>query len=259
MSWDMKAFYAYFLLTFGLFAGGGILQPTLPAALRSGAAAAVVQGVALVVLVVLSVKHRRERGWRWPGVRTKNVLGALAAVVVIGAFVAPVIAIGAPGPATAWVGGVFGMGLFAILGALHLVQAHRDDFDRCCTGERLAPEDLEPTAAKLPAWKRVIYIVFQLWFLSTFFSFLGAMYLHLTHMKKGSPEPTAEQTVELTNHGETVYIDPTTSAWIEGLLDYAKVCIPATFVVVLILQFVLRIPVMPMPWDEGRRRSRRDR
>src|SRR5260370_42424576 len=77
MSLEFKLMYVYHGCMMVLFITGGAFS------IRQEL---VFTGVLLFLLTSFSIRHRRSSGWRWQGVKSKNLLMAVGGVSLIGEF-----------------------------------------------------------------------------------------------------------------------------------------------------------------------------
>lgn len=137
VSFDLKLLFAQI--------GGSIVLMLLGQLLPLGVVIGLT-GLLFVVLIGLSVRHRRKLGWHWPGVGSCEVLGAALATGI------GLLGIGAASqwispfdPATfSWFAGSFVMVLFGTLASLKVVFATEREFKTCCGERRLSTDEPQP-------------------------------------------------------------------------------------------------------------------
>jgi hypothetical protein len=203
-----------------------------------------VAAIALTIAVVISLFHRRFTGWKWPGVSVGNVLAALAALGLGSIFLyaaTPVFQPNSPVVLPGYLAGA-GMILFSVLASLKIVVPSKDEFLKCCTvgtaKNSLTAALEQPLEAR---WKRIARAVFSAFFLAVwlegvaFFYYFGATY------NGGSPQATATQTAELSNHGRVVYVTPSQRNRIQLLWLGMILGIPIAIVAAFFLHFLLGV------------------
>ncbi len=77
MSLEYKLIAVYHICMMVLFLLGGLLSITSELSIT---------GILVLILISLSIRHRRQTGWRWPGVRPQQAAFSLAAIVLGGFF-----------------------------------------------------------------------------------------------------------------------------------------------------------------------------
>jgi hypothetical protein len=202
LSLDFKLMFVYHGCMMVLFVTGGAF---------SSRQELILTGVLLSMLTALSVRHRRSAGWRWQGVKTKNVLMAAAGIVLIGVFLYAATPLFPPSNPRflPWFLAGFGIGAFNVMRALRLVYASEVEFLADChePGDQIeqatSTKSIEPTE---PRWHRAAKSTYGVLFFIVWLGFVGSFYYSGITFRDGSPVPTPTQTEPITEHGKTVYI-----------------------------------------------------
>jgi hypothetical protein len=74
-------------------------------------------GLLAVVLIAISIKHRRQTNWRWPGVKASNVIYAVGSLALVAFFLFAGTPLFPPliGAALPWYLAGLGIGTFGVL------------------------------------------------------------------------------------------------------------------------------------------------
>jgi hypothetical protein len=235
-SLDFRLMFVYHGSMMVLFMVGGIFsikEELLVAALL------------LAILASISMRHRTNTNWRWPGARTKDVLIAIGGVALAIFFEFAATPLFPPSNPRflPWYLAGFGIALFGVLANLKVIQFSKADFLAECepVGVPATPKPIADTVTGPvdPLWKRVargIYIAsfFLVWvdFVISFYSF-GVLF------RDGSPRPTPTQTEPISDHGQFVFITHSQKALLDLLQNIAAIGIPSVIVGGLILHFFM--------------------
>lgn len=133
------------------------------------------------------------------------------------------------------------LGLFNILGALHLVNQSKEEFLAQCV--ETADEEVTVSTPPEPAWRRILRGAYSVAFLVIWLAGVASFYFFGVGMRDGAPMPTATETEPLTDHGHTVFVTAQAKQLIDLLQTAMFAGIPAIMVAGAILHFVLKIPV----------------
>lgn len=239
-SFDLQLMFAYHGCMMVLFLAGSALsvkQELLAAALL------------VAVLMSLSLRHRRNMNWRWPGVGTKGMLtaiGILAAATFFDLAAVPSAPPSDPRFLPWHLAGV-GIAAFAILGALRVVQFSKSDFLKECevigvAGFRPPPvSETVPTAPIDPLWKRWVRAIYTICGLLVWIDAMASFYFFGAAFRDGSPRPTPTQTDPLNNHGQIMYIPHSQKVLIDSLQRVMFIGIPSVIAIGFILHFFVGV------------------
>jgi hypothetical protein len=262
MSLELKLMFVYHGSMMVLFMTGGALS------LRQEL---VFTAALVIVLTSISIRHRRSAGWRWQGVKSKNLLTAACGVALVGVFLYGATPSFPPSNPRflPWYLAGFGIGAFGVLQSLRLVQSSEAAFLADChepniepvQGKQTAPvEQTEPAEASEPQWHRVVRGAYTLAFLAVWIGFIAFFYYSGAVHRDGSPVPTPTQTEPVTEHGKTVYLRHDQKVLREKLQLFAFIGMPSVIVTGPFLHFVLGVklyanrPTLAERW--ARRSSR---
>jgi hypothetical protein len=182
---------------------------------------ATVAGLLLVTGVVLSLRHRQQVQWRWPGVRLADILSAFATLVAGVVLLTASMPMFPPRQPSAlpWYLAGGGIVAFNVLQFLRLVTYSEVDF-RTVTSvtepELMVPVEQSPVTER-PWWHKPVRWSCLALCAAAWLSCLGHTYVFGQALRHGSPVPTALQTALLQDDGVTVYINPTKKALIDIL------------------------------------------
>lgn len=207
-------------------------------------------GVLLFMLTSLSIRHRRAAGWRWQGVKSKNLLGAAGGAALTGVFLYAATPHFPPSNPRflPWFLAGFGIGTFNVLRALRLVHGSEAEFLADCRDpgrqiEQASP--IEPTEPTEPKWHRVARATFGLLFILVWLEFVAFFYYSGVAFRHGSPIPTPTQTEPVTNRGKTVYITHDQKILYDKLELFSTIGIPSIILVGLPLHFLVGVKLFP--------------
>jgi hypothetical protein len=200
-----------------VFAAGGVsveTDLTLAAVLTAG-------------LTVLSIKHRRAAGWRWPGAGVREVVAALTTTAIFGLFLFAATPLAPPNDPIVlpWYLAGLGIGLLIILTNLRVIRMSKIDFEADCRGATGLPATITTTNEE-PAWKRRVRAVFSALFVLVWLDGMAYFSVRGMSMRDGWTIPTESHSERLEDHGRVVYITPAEdhllstlgSSWKEGIL-----------------------------------------
>lgn len=224
-SFDIKLMYAYFGTVMVLFLSGQVL--TIKAEI-------LIASVAALVVAALSIRHRRELHWEWPGADAK---GALAAIVAaIGAVSFQVSTTPEFPPSNPqffpWYLFGFGVAVVGILVCLRLVEFSEADFLKQCEAGRAIAVQLKaqglvsPEASAEPAWNRVARGAFYLLFLLVWFAGVVSFYYGSAARHGATPYLTPAHTEPVEEDGKTVYVTRGQKAFMDFLQPVAEIGTP---------------------------------
>jgi hypothetical protein len=149
MSLELKLMFVYHGCMMVLFIIGGAF---------SSRQEFVFTGVRLFVLTSLSISHRHSAGWRWQGVKPKNLLMAAGIVALMGVFLYAATPQFPPSNPRflPWFMAGFGIGTFNVLQALRLVHRSEAAFLADCREPGSQIEQATQTEPTDPQWHRVV-------------------------------------------------------------------------------------------------------
>lgn len=253
MSVDFKLMFVYHGSMMVLFMVGGGISLRLEILVTLGLVAA---------LSIISIRHRQQTNWHWPGVRFRDIAYATGTAALVGFFLVattPLFPPSTPG-ALPWYLAALGIGIFGVLGSLKVVDYAEADFlAHCRAADQFGPETATtppppPPEPSEPAWKKVVRTTFSVLFMLVWIGGVLSFYYFGEAYKNGSPAPTVSQTEPLDNHGHTVYVTPAEKRRLDRLQAVSFVGIPAVMVTALILHFIVGVklfpntPTMPEYW-----------
>jgi hypothetical protein len=237
MSLEYKLIAVYHICMMVLFLLGGMLSIT---------SELVITGVLVLGLISLSIRHRRQTGWRWPGVHLHQVAFGLAAIVFGGIFLFAATPLFPPTSPQSlpWYLGGGGIIAFWLLLCFRIIELAEAEFLK-----RAAPL-AEPDDAPMPThreagWKRVLRVVCLVFFLAVWLESAASSYYWGITFQGGAHAPTATQTVALRNHGDVIYISAEEKEWLDLLETGRFVGIPLAIGLVVVMQVVAGVKFWP--------------
>ncbi len=164
MSLEFKSMVVYHIGMMIMFMSGGLLTVPLEV------------GVALslaMIGVFLSLRHRRQVAWRWPGVSTKEILIAVAVVVggVIFFAATPMFSPSEPYALPWYLAGV-GIVSFNVLTVLRVITYAESDFVAPAAQEGTAASEATPSAT-IPPWHTLIRMACTILFVVAWLDFMA--------------------------------------------------------------------------------------
>jgi hypothetical protein len=208
-------------------------------------------GLLAATLVSISLRNRREKHWRWPGVDTKRVLGAVGGLALAAYFDFAATPLGPHSDPRflPWHLAGLGLAVFGVLLALRVVHFSKADFLKDCEAIGALEAQPGPPAEPSPAlptdllWKRVARGTFQVLFLLVWLAGVTSFYEFGAAFRDGSPRPTPTHTEPLNNHGEIRYIPHSQKVLVDFLQTATIFGILSVLVFGLILHFVVGVRV----------------
>jgi hypothetical protein len=238
MSFDFKLMFVYHGCMMILFITGGAfsLHQELTIA-----------GALLLVLITLSIRHRRLTGWRWQSVKPKNYAMAAGVIALMGVFLyAATPLVPASNPRfLPWFLAGFGIGAFNVLQAVRLVYPSEAAFLVDCREpsgqfeQAIVPESTEP------AWHRVVRGTYSTLFFVVWLEFVGFFYYSGAAFRDDSSGPTPTRPDAVTEHGKTVYVTHAQKVLSDKLELFAFIGIPSVIVGGLVLHFLVGVKLYP--------------
>jgi hypothetical protein len=241
-SLDFRFMFVYHGSMMVLFVTGGILS------LKEELIAA---ALLLVILASLSIRHRNEANWRWPGARTKDVLAAIGVVVVAAIFDLAAVPLFPPSNPRflPWHLAGLGIAAFGALVNLKVIQFSKADFLKECeaVGIPVPPKPVVDIIATPidSLWKRVARGVYATSFFLVWLDFVASFYYFGVSFRDGSPRPTPTRTEPLSDHGQVVFIPHSQKALLDLLQGIAAIGIPSVIGAGLILHFFIGVRLFP--------------
>jgi hypothetical protein len=204
-------------------------------------------GVLLSLLTSLSIGHRRSTGWRWQGVKPKNLLMAAGGAALTGVFLYAATPLFPPANPRflPWYLAGFGIGAFNVLQALRLVSASDAAFLADCHEPGSEIEQATVTEPTEPQWHRIVRSTFSFLFFLVWLGFIAFFYYSAVAFRDGSPAPTPTRQDAVTEHGKTVYIRHDQKLLSDKLEAFAFVGIPSVIVGGLFLHFLVGVKLYP--------------
>jgi hypothetical protein len=240
MSLDMRLMFGYHISMMVMMVGGGSLTVRQELTIAASIAA---------LIVFVSRYHRQRKHWRWPGVKSLDVLYAVGGIVLISLFLYSATPLFPPnnGHIVPWYLAGLGIGLFSILQSLKVAYAAEAEFTSNCMiidqyGRELEPVN-EPSSVQRsdPSWMRVTKVTYTVVFMLVWVCGVASFYFFGTAFKNGSPEPTATQTESLEDHGKTVYVTPSEKQRVHVLQLVSGVGVPLLLITGAILHFLVGV------------------
>jgi hypothetical protein len=240
MSLDFKLCFASLACIVGIWVEGSLLAIVVQLLIAMMVAA---------LGVFLSVRHRRQMDWRWPGTNAKGVLravGAAAAAAVMFFVAHPMVPFFERGFLGWYLAGV-NIAVFNILESLHFVQSSEAEFLKFCGPPRLSADEgpQAVSCANEPFWQRASRAVFGVVSAAVMIEFLTFFYLSGVYFRSGAPNPTSTQTERIINRSWVVYITPMQKHLLDRLETGASICIPAIIGLSLFLHFIVGVKLHP--------------
>lgn len=204
--------------------------------------------VALVfVLTSVSIRNRRSAGWRWQGLRTKNLLAAAGGIALMGLFLYAATPLFPPSNPRflPWFLAGFGIGTFNVLQALRLVHSSEAAFLADCHEPDAQIEQATQAEPSSPQWHRVLRATYNLLLLLVWLDFVAFFYYSGAAFRDGSRVPTPTHTEAVTEHGKTVYITHEQKGISDRLESVAFVGIPSVIAGGLLLHFLVGVKLYP--------------
>jgi hypothetical protein len=238
MALDYKLFFVYHGSMMALFMFSGLLHISI----QVGLVAALACG-----LTVISIRHRKQNQWHWPGVGNKEILSA-AISLALGLFF-----LGAITPRISplnprifpWFAAGGGMTLFFFLSYLNISYPSKDRFLSHC-GERASePPQAEEGAPRELGWKRTIRIIFSIYFMAVWIVGVSFFWQYSIAIRDSSPEPTPARTEKIVDHGKTFYITPEQERIVSILKRSMTIGIPSAMFLGFLLHFIVGVKLFP--------------
>jgi hypothetical protein len=146
-----------------------------------------------------------------------------------------------------WTFAGVGIGVFTVLNRLRIVHRTEAGFRASC-GDGV-PSALDEERVREPAWKRVIGAAFFMFVMLVWLEAVTALWVPASIFSAGSPVPTAEQSVPMTEKGRTVYVSSDDKHLSNLLFDGALLGVPLVIAIGAFLQFVLKVRLDPEETD----------
>jgi hypothetical protein len=213
--------------------------------------------VLVSILITLSVRHRRQINWHWPGAGRVNYLQAIALMIAGALSLSASVPLFPPmSPhSLPWYLGGLGLLLFGVAATLRITSTWESDFlpSAADVGEPSSSEQaIAPAPRDWRFWLRTGFVVFvvAVWLDGTAFHYIsGRTY------RDGSPSPTVTKTERLDRDGRVVYVTPSEKVLFDRLKAGVTFGIPAALLLGLLLHYVLKVDIHPRKAIEPRRRS----
>jgi len=235
MSFDMKLLFVHHATTLVMFVAGGKL---------TARSELTIWIVLVSVLLSLSIRHRRQIGWRWPGASRANYSYAAVGLVLGGIFVGSSALIFPPTEPRAlpWYLGALGLLAFGIASTLRLTSTAEADF---VSRDEASEHGVSAESTPTPRWKKWVRVAFGILAIAVWLESIASVTVFGLKHREGSLSPTSAQTEPLMSHGNVTYITPSDKALIDVLNKGAAIGIPAIIALGLILHFGLHIGLSP--------------
>lgn len=225
--------------------------------------------VLVIILVTISVRHRKVTNWRWPGVRFRDALYVVFGAAAVAFFLFSATPLFSPSDHhfLPWYLAGLGIGTFGILSGLHVVETSEANFLlRCRTIDQYGREieqAPEPPAPKISDanWKNLARGVYTVVFVLVWIAGVASFFFFGSSFRRGSPAPTATQTEPLKDHGKTVYVTRSEKERIDSLQLVSWVGIPLVLVSAVVLHFLIGVklfadaPTLPEYWVARSRKA----
>lgn len=238
MSFEFKGMFVYHIAMMVMMIAGSSLafieQIILAAAI-------------MLAIVAASFVRRLRSEWHWKGLTVARAGGALLTAALMAYFFFSAAGGAAheqsfsfqrPFSPGAWVLAGLGIAVFSVLNVLRITHMSEKAFREECGDQALEPQPAPPPE---PRWKVITKYAFIAAFTAVWLAGVTFFYVHDRAIRAGSPTPTVERSVALTNKGVTVYITPDEKQLIDQLQSFMSIGIPVAIATAFFLQFVLKI------------------
>jgi len=231
MSFDMKLLLVHHAATLVMFVAGSKL---------TARSELTIWIVLVSVLLSLSIRHRRQVSWRWPGASLSNYFQAALVLVLGGIFVGSSVPIFPPTDTRAlpWYLAVLGLIAFGIASTLRLTTTTEADF---VSRDEASEHGVRAETTTTRGWKKWVRIAYGVLALAVWLETIASITVFGLKHRDGSPSPTSMQTEPLMSHGNVAYITPSDKSLIDVLNKGSAIGIPAIIALGLILHFGLHI------------------
>jgi hypothetical protein len=238
MSLDFKLMFAYHGCMMVLFVSGGALSTRQELGIA---------GVLVAAITSISMRHRRDAGWRWQGVEAKNLLMAAGGLVLTGFFLfaaTPMFPASNPRFFPWYLAG-FSIATFNVLQALRVIQTSEAAFLEDCREPGNQIKLAAPAESTGPLWHKISRAAFSILFVSVWLGFITFFYYSGVAFRDGSPVPTVTQSEPITDHGTTVYVTHKQKMLCDELQLFAFAGIPSVLAVGFLLHFLIGVKLIP--------------
>lgn len=236
MSLDFKLFFVSHVCAGVLFIFRG-------AGIRSQVALAL---AGYVVLLLLSLSHRHQKGWRWPGTGLGNYGKALLFGVAGGLFLS-----------TSLVRFMFfdpfrfsfhlsivNITMFQILHALNVVEWSAAKFEaHCGSGSMQSAAELTDSIVPRRTWRDSVRSICAVLFVLVWMIGISYFIVHQYAMSHGSESPNYPCIEAVRDHGTVVYVTPEEKWRIDVLEAGMKYGIPTMVGICFLLEYVFGVSV----------------
>ncbi len=203
-SLDYRMMFIYHGSMMVLFVAGQALSVRQEAALTA---------LLVAALVTISFRQRKSLHWRLPPVRARNVIGASFTTVAIAFFLFSATPLFPPSDHRVfpWYLAGLGMGMFAILTSLGVVNLSEADFLLNCRtideyGREIDHTSVLPPIDIDPGWKKFARGTYSVIFVLVWFCGVASFFFFGNAVRHGSPVPTATQSEPVEDHGRTGFV-----------------------------------------------------
>lgn len=238
ISFDFRLFFVFHGCMMALFIVGRILPIEVLISVVS---------ILTFVLAGLSIHHRVKSNWHWPGVGIKGIFGSvfgLAAGLFFLGSATPRVSPLNPG-IFPWFAAGGGIILFWILSGLKVVFQSESEFQTYCGDQRLKKSEPARPSSTEVQWKKAVRTAFSVYFFAVWIVGVSFFWKFNTAFRDGTPEPTAERTETLTDHGKTVYITPEEKRIVSLLERSMMLGIPSALLLGALIHFVVGVKLFP--------------
>jgi hypothetical protein len=158
MSLDFKLMFVYHGCMTILFIVGGAFSTKQELGIA---------GVLVAVIMSISMRHRREAGWRWQGIETKNLLMAAGGLALTGFLLFSATPLFPPSNPSAlpWYLAGFGIGTFNFLQALRVIQPSEAAFLTDCREPGSQNEQASSAKSAGPPWHKFARAAYSSFFI----------------------------------------------------------------------------------------------
>jgi hypothetical protein len=104
--------------------------------------------------------------------------------------------------------------------------------------------DTRPEIQTEPRWKRIARNLFFLFIIASAVPLALAAYFEIQAHKGGTKQPTAENTIEFTQHAVKKYISPAESERIRLMWTIFLITFPSAVLSGLILRFIFKVDIL---------------
>jgi hypothetical protein len=238
MSLELKLMFVYHGCMMVLFASGGAFTTKQELFFA---------GTLVVIITILSLRHRSAIGWCWQGVETKHLAMVIASVALLAFFLHSATPLFPPSNPRflPWYLAGFGIGTFNILAILKLVRNSESQMLADCRPSDSQAKAETPPVPSEPSWRRVVRGIYTCLFLLVWMNGASFFYYYGKTFRSGSPTPTSTQTDPISDHGTIVYVTHAQKVQLDRMETAMFAGIPSILVSGFVLHFLIGVKLFP--------------